>query len=116
LEKRQIISVSSKIVVGVALHLRAAPAGLAQNWGVPNITPQNVSAERYSGARRLDIGADFSENRVAGAQKRVDQFELRVGDIVNPVKRSAGTLIPAEVDPALDHGPYREACTAIELS
>jgi hypothetical protein len=36
-------------------------------------------------------------------KKRVDQFELRVGDIVNPVKRSAGILTPEEVDPALDH-------------
>jgi len=33
----------------------------------------------------------------------VDQFGLRVGDIVDPVKRSAGILIPEEVDPALDH-------------
>ena len=39
----------------------------------------------------------------AGVSGRVEQFGLRVGDIVNFVEHTAGILILEEVDPAPDH-------------
>jgi multidrug resistance efflux pump len=40
----------------------------------------------------------------AGVDGRVEQFSLRVGDVVNPVMRSAGVLIPSDAGQALSAG------------
>lgn len=40
----------------------------------------------------------------AGVKGRVEQFSLRVGDVVNPLMRPAGVLIPADVGRALAGG------------
>jgi multidrug resistance efflux pump len=41
---------------------------------------------------------------LAGVDGRVEQFSLRVGDVVNPVMRSAGVLIPSDAGQALSAG------------
>ncbi|HEU5445195.1 MAG TPA: HlyD family secretion protein, partial [Pseudolabrys sp.] len=40
----------------------------------------------------------------AGVDGRVEQFALRVGDLVNPMMRPAGVLIPEAIRPALSAG------------
>jgi multidrug resistance efflux pump len=40
----------------------------------------------------------------AGVDGRVEQFSLRAGDVVNPVMRSAGILIPSDAGQALSAG------------
>lgn len=54
---------------------------------------QKASAE----AQRAQAQADLNKTVVyAGVSGRVEQFTLRVGDIVNPFMRPAGILIPKE--------------------
>ena len=63
------MSISSKIVVGVALLLGAAPAGLAQNGGVPNIDLQKMCRQNDKAVRAvLDVSGDFLGNCVAREQ------------------------------------------------
>jgi hypothetical protein len=63
------MSISSKIVVGAALLLGAAPAGLAQNGGVPTIDVQKMCRQNDKAVRAvLEVGADFLGNCVAGEQ------------------------------------------------
>jgi len=64
------MSTSSKIVLGTALVLGAASAGLARSGGVPNIDLQKMCQQNDKAVRAvLDIGANFLENCVADEQK-----------------------------------------------
>jgi multidrug resistance efflux pump len=52
---------------------------------------EKASAEAALAEAQVDLDKTFIRAGVAG---RVEQFTLRVGDVVNPVMRSAGILIP----------------------
>jgi multidrug resistance efflux pump len=53
---------------------------------------QKASAEAALAQAQVEYDKTFIR---AGVDGRVEQFSLRVGDVVNPVMRSAGVLIPA---------------------
>ena len=48
----------------------------------------------------------------AGVSGRVEQFTLRVGDVVNPLMRPAGVLIPSASRPFAARGRVQPARTA----
>jgi multidrug resistance efflux pump len=52
---------------------------------------EKASAEAALAEAQVDLSKTFIR---AGVDGRVEQFSLRVGDVVNPVMRSAGILIP----------------------
>jgi multidrug resistance efflux pump len=52
---------------------------------------EKASAEAVLAEAQVDLDKTFIRAGVAG---RVEQFTLRPGDIVNPIMRSAGVLIP----------------------
>lgn len=52
---------------------------------------EKASAEAALAEAQVELGKTFVRAGVAG---RVEQFALRVGDVVNPMIRSAGVLIP----------------------
>lgn len=54
---------------------------------------EKASAVAALAQAQVDLDKTFIRAGVAG---RVEQFTLRVGDVVNPVMRSAGVLIPEE--------------------
>lgn len=65
-----------------------------------------LPAEKASAEAALaEAQVDLNKTSVrAGVDGRVEQFALRVGDIVNPMIRSAGILIPADAGKALTAG------------
>jgi multidrug resistance efflux pump len=80
----------------------ATAAREAAEIRVANVLP----AERASGEAELEQAqVDLSKTMVrAGVDGRVEQFLLRVGDIVNPLIRSAGILIPENSTRGLQAG------------
>src|ERR1700724_3768080 len=65
-----------------------------------------LPAEKASAQAALDEAqVDLDKTTVrAGVDGRVEQFTLRVGDVVNPVMRSAGILIPDGAGQTLSAG------------
>jgi len=62
---------------------------------------EKASALAALAEAQVDLDKTFIR---AGVDGRVEQFTLRVGDVVNPVMRSAGILIPANAGRALSAG------------
>jgi multidrug resistance efflux pump len=62
---------------------------------------EKASAEAALAEAQVDLDKTYIRAGVAG---RVEQFTLRVGDVVNPVMRSAGILIPDDVGRTLSAG------------
>ncbi|MES2027724.1 MAG: biotin/lipoyl-binding protein [Pseudomonadota bacterium] len=62
---------------------------------------EKASAQAALAEAQVDLDKTFIR---AGVDGRVEQFTLRVGDVVNPVMRSAGILIPANAGRALSAG------------
>ena len=58
---------------------------------------EKASAEAALAEAQVDLDKTFVR---AGVDGRVEQFLLRSGDVVNPMIRSAGVLIPTEPDGA----------------
>lgn len=73
----------------------AEAAELAAQTRLSTLLPaEKASAE----ATRTQAEVEFAKTTVyAGVSGRVEQFVLRVGDIVNPLMRPAGVLLPAGV-------------------
>jgi multidrug resistance efflux pump len=65
-----------------------------------------LPAEKASAQAALaEAQVDLDKTTIrAGVDGRVEQFSLRVGDVVNPVMRSAGILIPASAGRTLAAG------------
>jgi multidrug resistance efflux pump len=65
-----------------------------------------LPAEKASAQAALaEAQVDLDKTTIrAGVDGRVEQFSLRVGDVVNPVMRSAGILIPASAGQTLAAG------------
>jgi multidrug resistance efflux pump len=62
---------------------------------------EKASAESAQNQAQVELGKTIV---YAGVSGRVEQFTLRVGDIVNPLMRPAGLLIPADVGNSLIAG------------
>ncbi len=62
---------------------------------------EKASAEAALAEAQVDLDKTYIRAGVAG---RVEQFTLRVGDVVNPVMRSAGILIPDDAGRILSAG------------
>jgi multidrug resistance efflux pump len=62
---------------------------------------EKASAEAALAEAQVDLDKTFIR---AGVDGRVEQFTLRVGDIVSPIMRSAGILIPDNVGRTLSAG------------
>jgi multidrug resistance efflux pump len=62
---------------------------------------EKASAEAALAEAQVDVNKTYIR---AGVDGRVEQFTLRVGDIVNPVMRSAGILIPDDAGRTLSAG------------
>ncbi len=62
---------------------------------------EKASAEAAMAEAQVDLNRTYIR---AGVDGRVEQFALRVGDIVNPMIRSAGILIPDDAGRALSAG------------
>lgn len=62
---------------------------------------EKASAEAQLAEAQVDLNKTIIR---AGVDGRVEQFALREGDIVNPVMRSAGILIPADAGQVLTAG------------
>jgi multidrug resistance efflux pump len=62
---------------------------------------EKASAEAALAEAQVDLDKTYIRAGVAG---RVEQFTLRVGDVVNPVMRSAGILIPEDAGRTLSAG------------
>jgi multidrug resistance efflux pump len=77
-------------------RLGAIAAANAQKQGVEErirslLPAQKATAEASLAQAEVDLEKTFTR---AGVNGRVEQFALRVGDIVNPFMRPAGVLIP----------------------
>jgi multidrug resistance efflux pump len=83
--------------------LNAATANkLAAETKLPTLLPaEKASAEATLNQAEVDLGKTVVYASVAG---RVEQFILRRGDVVNPLMRPAGLLIPAGVEGRLVAG------------
>ena len=62
---------------------------------------EKASAEAALAEAKVDLDKTFIR---AGVDGRVEQFTLRAGDVVNPVMRSAGILIPENAGRVLSAG------------
>lgn len=62
---------------------------------------EKASAQAALAEAQVDLDKTFVR---AGVDGRVEQFTLRVGDVVNPVMRSAGILIPENAGRVLSAG------------
>lgn len=85
-----------KLQVAVTAHEGAVAAATAAKDGadvrVSDVLPaQKASAEGELAQAQVDLDKTWVR---AGVSGRVEQFFLRVGDIVNPLMRPAGVLIP----------------------
>lgn len=85
-----------KLQVAVTAHEGAVAAAVAAkdsaDLRVSQVLPaQKASAEAELAQAQVDLDKTFIR---AGTSGRVQQFLLRVGDIVNPLMRPAGVLVP----------------------
>jgi len=79
-------------------QLGAIAAATATKQGLEEREKSLLPAQRASAeAAQAEAEVDLAKTVVrAGVSGRVEQFALRVGDIVNPMMRPAGVLIPEE--------------------
>src|SRR5450432_155899 len=85
-----------KLEVLLAGRQGALDAATASKQSATTRVTALLPAEKASAQAALDEAqVDLDKTTVrAGVDGRVEQFSLRVGDVVNPVMRSAGILIP----------------------
>src|SRR5436190_6747679 len=86
-----------KLEVGVAGRQAAVASATAAKQGTESRITTLFPAEKASAEAALaQAEVDLQKTVVrAGVSGQVEQFALRVGDIVNPLMRPAGVLIPA---------------------
>ena len=87
IEKLQVMADGRQAAVDAAMAARQA----AETQVTTLLPAQKASAEAALAQAQVDYDKTFVRAGVAG---RVEQFTLRVGDVVNPLIRSAGILIP----------------------
>jgi multidrug resistance efflux pump len=77
-------------------QLGAIDAAIASKQGIEERISSLLPAEKSSAEAALDQAQVELDKTVvrAGVSGRVEQFVLRVGDVVNPLMRPAGILIP----------------------
>lgn len=69
------------------------------------VTALLPSEKASAQAALAEAQVDFEKTRIrAGVDGRVEQFALRAGDVVNPMIRSAGILIPSDAGRTLSAG------------
>jgi multidrug resistance efflux pump len=82
-----------------------AAATAAKQSADARVSTQLPSDKASVEAARAEAEVDLNKTVVrAGVDGQVEQFVLRVGDIVNPVMRPAGVLIPSSSDRSLQAG------------
>jgi len=80
--------------LAVLIGLTAIGVDLYEDGPPPE--PGSILAAMRESAKLAEAQVDLNKTTIrAGVAGRVEQFTLRVGDVVNPVMRSAGILIPA---------------------
>ena len=67
---------------------------------------EKASAQAALAEAQVDLDKTFIR---AGVDGRVEQFTLSVGDVVNPVMRSVGILIPETAGRVLEEAAWRTA-------
>jgi multidrug resistance efflux pump len=78
--------------LGAIASAEAAKKGAEDRLSIL-LPASKASAEAALAQAQVELGKTVVR---AGVSGRIEQFALRVGDIVNPVMRSAGVLIPTE--------------------
>jgi multidrug resistance efflux pump len=78
--------------LGAIASAEAAKKGAEDRLSIL-LPAEKASAEAALAQAQVELGKTVVR---AGVSGRLEQFALRVGDIVNPVMRSAGVLIPAD--------------------
>lgn len=89
IERLENLVAGREAVVQAAVATRAA----AQTRIATLLPAERASAEAALAQAQTDLDKTVIR---AGVDGRVEQFTLRVGDVVNPLMRPAGVLIPAE--------------------
>jgi multidrug resistance efflux pump len=89
-----------KLQVTVDGRQAAIATAMAAKQGVEERVSTLLPAEKASAQAALDQAqVDLDKTVIrAGVSGQIEQFALRVGDIVNPLMRPAGILIPAGAD------------------
>ena len=87
-------------------QLGAIDAATASKQGIEQRISSLLPAEKASAEAALaQAQVDLDKTVIrAGVDGRVEQFVLRVGDLVNPMMRPAGVLIPETIRPVLSAG------------
>lgn len=87
-------------------QLGAIDAATASKQGIEQRISSLLPAEKASAEAALaQAQVDLDKTVIrAGVDGRVEQFVLRVGDLVNPMMRPAGVLIPETIRPILSAG------------
>jgi multidrug resistance efflux pump len=95
-----------KLQVLLAGRQGALDAATASKQSATTRVSALLPAEKASAqAAMAEAQVDLNKTVIrAGVDGRVEQFTLRVGDIVSPIMRSAGILIPADAGKALSAG------------
>lgn len=95
-----------KLQVLLAGRQGALDAATASKQSATTRVSALLPAEKASAqAAMAEAQVDLNKTIIrAGVDGRVEQFTLRVGDIVSPIMRSAGILIPADAGKALSAG------------
>jgi multidrug resistance efflux pump len=91
-----------RLAVTVQTREAGVEAAIAARGAVEARISEQLPAQRASAEAELDQAeAELAKTIVrAGVTGRVEQFQLQVGDVVNPLARAAGVLIPED----LGHG------------
>jgi multidrug resistance efflux pump len=95
-----------KLQVLLAGRQAALDSAMASKQSATTRVTALLPAEKASAEAALaeaQVSLDKTSIR-AGVDGRVEQFSLRAGDVVNPVMRSAGVLIPSDAGQALAAG------------
>ncbi len=86
---------------GAAVNAATAARDAAQEKLSTQLPADKASAEAALDQAEVDLSKTVIR---AGVTGRVEQFTLRVGDVVNPLMRPAGVLIPDKVGRSLTAG------------
>ncbi|WP_371424931.1 HlyD family secretion protein [Tardiphaga sp.] len=97
IEKLEVLLASRQGTLDAAMAARQS----AMTRVTALLPAEKASAQAALAEAQVDLDKTFVR---AGVDGRVEQFTLRVGDVVNPVMRSAGILIPANAGRALSAG------------
>jgi multidrug resistance efflux pump len=97
LEKLQVLADGRKAAVTAAVASKDA----AETRLSTQLPAEKASAEAALAQAEVDLSKTVVRAGVAG---RLEQFTLRVGDVVNPLMRPAGVLIPDNVGRTLTAG------------